>query len=77
MIAILNTMHLSETFSYIKIVVFWFKFYFYLFTRVQLMIDMIALGMAWSRRCKIIFWTNDCLVYWVIYASVGLDKLTN
>ena len=32
-------------------------------------------GLAPNRRQAII-WTNDGLVYWRIYASVGLDELS-
>ena len=31
-------------------------------------------GLAWVRHCAII-WTNDGLVYWRIYASLGLNEL--
>ena len=32
--------------------------------------------MAWRWfRQQAIIWTNDCLVYWCIYASFGLDEL--
>ena len=29
--------------------------------------------MAWHRA---IIWTNDDLIYWLIYATLGLDELT-
>ena len=32
-------------------------------------------GLAPKRRQAII-WTNDCPVYWRIYASLGLNELT-
>ena len=60
-------------FFLMKIVVFRFKFNWSLFLRVLLTIGSDN-GLMLVRRQAII-WTNDCIVYWSIYVSLGLDEL--
>ena len=65
----------SNAFSWIKIVVFWLKFHWLLFPRVQLAVFQHSdNGLVPVERQDII-WTNDGPVYWRIYASLGLNEL--
>ena len=58
-----------------KSIVFWLKFHWSLFLRVQLIITRIGSdnGLAPNRRHAII-WTNADLIYWRIYAALGGDE---
>ena len=66
----------SSAFSWTKMYEFWLTFHWNLFSRVQLTIFRIGSdnGLAPIIRQAII-WTNDGIVYWRIYASLGLNEL--
>ena len=56
-----------------KIVVFWSKFYWNLFPRVQSILISSESGLVSSRRQTVI-WTNDGSVDWRIYAPLGVSE---
>ena len=62
----------SDAFSWMKSFVFWLKFHWSLFLRVQLTNPSIGLdnGLAPKRRQAII-WTNAVLIHWHICATRG------
>ena len=68
-------MPFSNTFSWMKIVVFWLEFHWRLFPSVQLTIFSMGSdnGLALVSG-KSFIWTNDGLVYWRIYASIGPNE---
>ena len=73
-VAILQT-SFSNAFSWIKM--FGFKFHWSFYHRVQLIISRHGLDNGlMTIRCQAIILTNSGLVYWRIYASHGLDKLS-
>ena len=61
----------SYWFSWLKFLVFWFKFHWNLLKYSSIGSDN---GLALVRWQGII-WTNDGLVYWCINASFGLNEL--
>ena len=65
---------LSDGFSWMKNFVFWLKFNWNLFLRVQLTINQHCLdnGLALNRR-QAIMWTNVVPIHWCIYAALGGD----
>ena len=69
----------SNAFSWMKTSVFWIIFYWIMFHYglSNWQYDIIGLdnGLAPNRRQAII-WINDDLVYWRIYASLGLNEFT-
>ena len=71
-----SQMTLSIAFSWMKMLEFRLNFHWSLFLRVQLKYSTIGSdnGLAPSRRQAII-WTNGGIVYWRIYASLGLNEL--
>ena len=72
MAPVLQTMF-SNAFSSMKIFVFWLKFHWSLFIRVQLPITQ-----HWFRspvQQQAIIETNKCLVYWCTYVSLRLNGL--
>ena len=67
----------SNAFSWIKMFGFGFKFHWSFYHRVQLTISRHGLDNGlMTIRCQAIILTNSGLVYWRIYASVGLDELS-
>ena len=74
MVAILQTTF-SNTFSWMEM--FWFPLIFQVYSEgsnwqyISIGLDN---GLAPNRRQAII-WTNDGLIYWCIYASLGLNEL--
>ena len=62
----------SNAFSWMKSFVFWLKFYWSLFLRVQLIGS--DNGLVPNRRQAII-WTNADPIHWRIYAALGGDEL--
>ena len=63
----------SEAFSWMKSFVFWFKFNWSLFLRVQLAINQHCLAPI-PRQA--IIWTNSEPIPWRIYAALGGEQLT-
>ena len=62
----------SNTFSWMKMYEFQLGFHWILFLRVQL--TLIHIGSDGRQRA--IIWNNDGIVYWRIYASLGLSELS-
>ena len=64
-----------DAFSWMKNYVFWIKFHWKLFLRVELTITSIGLphGLAPNRRQANI-WTNGDPIHWRIYAALGGDE---
>ena len=63
-----------QHFSSMKIVVFWLKFRWNMFARVQLTIIRHWYNALAPNRRQAIIWTNDGLVWWRIYASLSLNE---
>ena len=61
----------SNAFAWMKSVVFWLKFHWSLFLRVQLIITK-----HWFSRRQAIIWSNADLIHWCIYVALGGDELT-
>ena len=66
----------SDASLWMKSFVFWLKFEWSLFLRVQLKITSIGFdnGLALNRR-QAIMWTNADLIHWHIYGPLGGDEL--
>ena len=66
----------SDAFSWMKIFVFWLKFHWSLFLRVQLTIAQHGLdnGLAPNRRQAVI-WNNADPIHWCIFVALGEDEL--
>ena len=64
----------SNAFCSVKMYGFWLRFLWSLFLSFELTISQHCSdnGMTPTRRQAII-WTNDGIVYWCIYVSLGLD----
>ena len=70
------TLSNSNAFSWMKMIVSWFKFRWNLFRRVQFMISQNCSGVDLvPNRQQVNIWIDDGLVYWRIYASCGPNKL--
>ena len=69
---------ISSAFSWMKIFEFRLKFHWIMFLTVNWQYGSIGSddGLAPTRRQAII-WTNDGQVWWRIYASLGLNELSN
>ena len=62
----------NNAFTFITIAIFWFQFHWYMFSRAP-----FTTGQLWCRRRQAIILTSDGLVWWDIYAPLGLDGLNH
>ena len=68
----------SDVFSWMKSFVFWLKFYWSLFLRVQLTVNpaLVNNGLVLNKR-QVTILTNAESIHWRIYAALGGDELTH
>ena len=62
-----------HAFSWMKTFVFWLKFHWSLFLWMK-----FTVSQHWFQAtvwCQATIWTNDGLIYWCIYESLGLNEL--
>ena len=65
----------ANVFSWMKSFLFWLKFYWSLFLRVQLTINQHWFSGLALNRWQAIIWTNVDPIHWRIYAALGGDEL--
>ena len=71
----ISQMIFSKAFSWIKCFIFWLKFHWSLFLRLQLTITQHWFKYLVPNRWQAIIWTNADPIYRCIYVALGGDEL--